>query len=374
VSEHPGPDPLFVRKIAHRALSTVLPAVTADTYANLLAALPNAAIALFDNNLRLVLFRGRALAEVGLQPDMLEGRLLGEVLPARAMSILERLCQRALKGKSKWLMLGCWSRIYEIHLTPLSARSTPFGMAVWLDVTQRELTRQVLEQQRNALDETQAHARKLAGRLLTVQDTERRRIARDLHDDIGQRLIGLASELAHLKRGRPPAAPDWAALVGGLADQARQLCRDLRTITHELHPAVLEYFALPAAVASLCESFSEQTALQIELTVDEAAAAIAPKGAACLYRVLQEGLRNIVRHAGVANAQVRLQRDPDYVTLTISDNGCGFKPGARKRNRGLGIVSMQERIKLLGGRFRLQSSAATGTEIVASVPGLKRES
>ena len=210
--------------------------------------------------------------------------------------------------------------------------------------------------------------RDLAGRLMMAQEEERRRIARDLHDDVGQRLSLFAIEAEQLQ-AHPPDAHDGAdGRAHDLATKAQALSSDIQRIAYELHPARLEHLGFLAALRQFVEELRSRHGLTVAVVATDWPRNIPPDVALCLYRVTQEALRNVVRHSGGREARVALAGQPDSLTVTISDGGAGFEAGARPVNRGLGLTGMQERLRLIGGALSIAAAPGQGTRIQARVP------
>jgi signal transduction histidine kinase len=210
--------------------------------------------------------------------------------------------------------------------------------------------------------------RRLSGRLLTAHEEERRRIARDLHDDVGQRLSLLAIEAQQLQthpRGGPGGADGRPR---ELATKAQELASVIQQIAYELHPAQLEHLGFPAALRRFAEELRNRHGLVVEVVETDWPRHVSPDTALCLYRVTQEALRNVVRHSGVREARVTLEVQADGLTVTIADGGVGFDPGTRRAAQGLGLTGMQERLRLVGGTLAIDTTAGRGTRIQARVP------
>jgi PAS domain S-box-containing protein len=204
-------------------------------------------------------------------------------------------------------------------------------------------------------------------RLIEAQEQERNRIARELHDDIGQRLALLAVELEQLHQDSSDL-PVVRSRMGELQKQASEIATDIQTLSHELHSTRLEYLGPVAAMRSLCQELGEQTRVKIEFNTQDLSSALPPDISLCLFRVLQEALRNAIKHSGAEHVEVGLWRTPDEIHLAVSDRGIGFDSKAAKESRGLGLVSMEERLKLLKGSISIESQPNRGTTIHARLP------
>jgi signal transduction histidine kinase len=204
-------------------------------------------------------------------------------------------------------------------------------------------------------------------RLIEAQEQERNRIARELHDDIGQRLALLSIELEQLHQD-PPILPEVHRRIGELQKQASEITTDVQTLSHDLHSTKLEYLSPVAAMKGLCQELGEQTKVKIDFKTQDLPSPLPPDISLCLFRVLQEALRNAVKHSGARHVEVGLWGTADEIHLAVSDPGIGFDSEAAKEGRGLGLVSMGERLKLLKGTISIESQPNRGTTIQARVP------
>jgi len=204
-------------------------------------------------------------------------------------------------------------------------------------------------------------------RLIEAQEQERSRIARELHDDIGQRLALLAGELEQLHQD-PPDLAEVRRRMGELEKQASEMATDIQTLSHELHSTKLEYLGPVAAMRGHCQELGEQTKVKVDFKSQDLPTPLPPDISLCLFRVMQEALRNAVKHSGSRHIEVGLWGTPDEIHLAVSDHGIGFDREAAKESRGLGLVSMEERLKLLKGTISIESQPNRGTTIHARVP------
>jgi len=251
---------------------------------------------------------------------------------------------------------------------------TTIGVQLWmLGVAAASLYLAALVEQRRATQHallvSSGEVRELAGRLIVAQEQERARIARDLHDDVNQRLAVASIRLSALRRKVDERNRQD---VSQLQSELIALSEDVRHLSHDLHPSMLTQTGLTAALAGLCQNISHRSGPAIELRVSPHAKDLPEDVALCLYRVAQEALGNAIRHAGAERIDVALQVARDQVDLTITDNGKGFVADGGGR-RGLGLMSIDERAKLLGGSYRLQSTLGKGTQLCIRIPlGIRR--
>ena len=204
-------------------------------------------------------------------------------------------------------------------------------------------------------------------RLIDAQEEERSRIARDLHDDIGQRLTVLSVDLDALARADGGRATAGRQQIEEARDAVMNIAKDAQALSHRLHPARLECLGLPAAAAALCQELSSQGTLEITFNAESVPEGLSRRVAVCLYRVLQEALQNAIKHSGVPKIAVTLRGEVDEIELTVRDRGAGFEV-SRTQAHGLGLTSMQERVRAVRGRLAVLSEPGHGTTIRARVP------
>jgi PAS domain S-box-containing protein len=215
--------------------------------------------------------------------------------------------------------------------------------------------------------------RRVSGKLLRLQDEERRKIARDLHDSTGQDLVGLATMLVELRGSIPSAERKSRRLLSECKALADQCIREIRTLSYVLHPPVLDLAGLGDAIRDYVAGFARRSGIQVELDLSPGVGRMAGDIELALFRAVQESLINIQRHSGSLQAKIRMDRHPREITLEISDKGSGISGDLRKRNGkfstglGVGIPSMQERVMLLGGQLDIESGSS-GTTVRVTVP------
>jgi PAS domain S-box-containing protein len=205
-------------------------------------------------------------------------------------------------------------------------------------------------------------------RSIEAQEQERTRIARELHDDIGQRLALLIMELDRLHGNANDLPAEVRDILEQLANQAGEIAADTQSLSHELHSARLDYLGITAAVKGFCREFSERQQMEIDFKSDNVPGSLPPNIPLSLFRVLQEALHNSAKHSGAKKFVVRLWGKPNEIWLSVSDSGTGFDSEAVKENLGLGLVSMEERLALVNGNLYIESQPNLGTTIYARVP------
>ncbi len=205
-------------------------------------------------------------------------------------------------------------------------------------------------------------------RLIEAQEQERARIARELHDDTNQRLAMLAMNIEQLRDDLPEQMVELHGRMDELRKDTVEISNDIRTLAHELHPPGLEYVGLIGAARGFCREFGEQQKMQIDWQTQDVPSRLSADISLCLFRVLQEALHNSAKHSGARQCEVQLWGTPEEVHLRVSDSGVGFHPDLEREGRGLGLISMQERVRILKGTFSIQSQPQRGTAIHVCLP------
>jgi len=217
-----------------------------------------------------------------------------------------------------------------------------------------------------AVELSQRVARDALQRVVTAQELERRRLARELHDETGQALTSILLSLSALEEVHDER--ELHAAVGEVRELVRSTLQDVRQLAVELRPKVLDDFGLVAALERLTQSFGEQTGISVHFQqLLPTAGRLPPEVETALYRIVQESLTNIVKHARATSVSVVLTRKDDSVSVVVEDDGVGFEP-AREPEGGIGLAGMRERVALLGGRLAIESRPGAGTTFVAEVP------
>ena len=223
-----------------------------------------------------------------------------------------------------------------------------------IDITERKISEMSLHE--------------LTGRLIHAQQKERARIAREIHDDIGQRMAVLEITLEQFEQKMPGLSSSDRKQLHNIAQVASEISSDLHNLSHRLHPVKLDLLGLVAAIGGLCRELSRQHGLQIKFVHQNIPRKIPKAQALCLFRIAQEALRNVVKHSKTADAKVELCGHDDGIDLCISDSGTGFSPESAQTKRGLGLISMRERLRLIGGHLAVESEPLRGTRVRVRVP------
>jgi two-component system, chemotaxis family, CheB/CheR fusion protein len=244
------------------------------------------------------------------------------------------------------------------------------------DITARKQAEQIIEREKwqlegrvlstvQALGRTQDELRALSASLFQAQEEERRRVARDLHDDISQRLAVLGMDLQHAAAAAPGDS-ETRTIIEGLASRTGALADDIRKISHGLHPSMLDDLGLPYALKALGDEFSEREKMLVTWQRQDIPERIPQNVSATLYRIAQEALRNVAKHAGRTHVKISLAGVDGRLRLEIADFGEGFD--MEEAHHGLGLISMSERAHLVEGRFAVNSALGKGTTVVVEVP------
>ncbi|MBV9939947.1 MAG: hypothetical protein JO150_15690 [Acidobacteriaceae bacterium] len=219
-----------------------------------------------------------------------------------------------------------------------------------------------------ALQERSLELRDLAGQLITAQEEERQRIARELHDAYCQQIAVLALYISKIERSLPDVPPSVSEQFTELENRIMTLSNELRHLSHELYPALLKHAGLTPALKAYCREFTTLTGIQVSLSTELRSQVTPPPIALCLYRVVQESLNNVAKYARTDHAHVHLCESSREYCLIIKDEGVGFDPAVARQKHGIGLSSMEERVRLLNGKILIQSQPNAGTTVQVSIP------
>ncbi len=241
-----------------------------------------------------------------------------------------------------------------------------------VDVDDQKQVVEALRAREQSLRQARTGLQQLAARLLHAQEEERRRIAREMHDDWTQRLALLGIDLARLEKqiGTPEQA---LPLLRTIQAEMIRLSEDVHALSRQLHPSILDDLGLVEAVRSECAGFSQREGITVDYRPGEVPPGLPRDVALGLYRVVQEALRNLAKHAAVTQASVTLCGDGNEVVLRIRDEGVGFDPDASRSEPGLGLSSMEERVRLIRGRLTVTSAPGCGTTVEVRVLALRSD-
>jgi PAS domain S-box-containing protein len=314
---------------------------------------------------------GRAPQQLGPSP---EGMARVDALDAEVFaSAQERILAEDrivdLEGRQRWF------RIVKRPCFGADGKTVEQVIGMAVDVTDFKLAEQRLQREQAKLRRSRGDARRLARRLLHAQEDERQRLAREIHDDLTQQLAGLAMLAWSTSQAvvREPSR-DVSSNLAELASELERVANQVQALSRDLHPPALESLGLAGAVRAECETFAKRTGMAIAFDCPRDFADPAPEVGLAIYRIVQEGLRNCLAHAGSNEARVILQCDSGNIRLEIIDRGVGFDAAAAMAQPGLGLASMQERARLAGASFRIESARGLGTRLLVtsragSMPG-----
>ena len=267
-----------------------------------------------------------------------QARLRGEAVPARyELKILTK------QGEERWV---------DFAATVAQYKGQPAIIGTAFDITERKQAEQYLQE--------------VSGRLILAQEEERSRIARELHDNLSQRLALVTIGLEELSQRTAESAgrPD----LQSLSDQTKEIAAEVHHLSRELHPSQLEMLGLVAAVQSFCTEVSRQKGLWVEFVHEGVPRTLPSEVRLCLYRVVQEALQNVCKHSRANQVRIELTGSPEALQLRIADQGVGFDPDSDTTQAGLGLISMRERVRLVNGRISVYSAPGQGTHVEVRVP------
>ena len=268
---------------------------------------------------------------------------------------------------------GLWDqyRGYIVGALALILLETTLIAGLMVQGARRRRAEREMREHQRLLEASHHQISELFGRLITAQETERSRIARDLHDDVSQRIAALSIAISSLKRKLLGGAIDESAVVAldAIQRDTATLAEEVRHVSHDLHPSLLQHTGLVPALTALCAQFGKQQEIAVTCGAVPDLEPIDADTALCLYRVTQEGLHNVGKHALARRVDVRLTRTANGVQLSIADDGKGFNLATtRDCAGGLGLVSIDERVRILRGSVDIETNPGAGTLIVVRLP------
>jgi signal transduction histidine kinase len=240
-----------------------------------------------------------------------------------------------------------------------------------MDITERKKAEETLRESETTLRSSQQDLQKLAGRLISAKEEELKRLSRELHDDLTQRLAVLAIEAGKIEmqlNKMPQAAADPLQRTAQIKEQLIRVSEDVHRISRQLHPTILDDLGLVRAIESECAALMRRESIEIMFRKEDVPDEIDKDIALCLYRIVQESLRNVLAHSGAESCRISLKGADTTLCLTVSDNGVGFDPAKVKHKSGLGLSSMRERAQLVRGNFSIETRPGEGAVIRISVP------
>ena len=256
----------------------------------------------------------------------------------------------------------------EVSLSYIETEDGIVAVSFITDITDRKLAETELQAKATSLQESHENLRALAGQLLTAQEEATRRIARELHDVFGQKMALLSLRVSEIET-LLPTEPDLATeKLRACREQIGMLAQDIQEFSRQLHPSVLHELGLEIALRAECDAYSRRTGMAVEFSAENVPEFLPEDISLCLYRVAQESLHNIWKHAEANRLRVALRASKEEIELMVEDFGKGFDIEATKGQGGLGLISMQERVRLVGGTFAITSKAGDGTRAQVRIP------
>jgi PAS domain S-box-containing protein len=328
------------------------------------------AILAIDQQGRIVLANAASERMFGYRRNELIGQTIESLIP-------ERFRERHATYRTKWFsqpanrQMGVGLELaglrkdgtefpVEVSLSYIQGGDGVLGVGFVSDISERKKNEQ-------ALLDYQTRLQRLTANLITVQEAGNEELARELHDVFSQELAALAMEVSTLQTSRQVAGPLTERLTE-LGRQIGQLAEHMHGTARRLHPAILKELGLEAALREECDKFSEQTGIPVQLMCEELSSALPDDVSLCLYRIVQESLLNIRKHAKAGESRIALRGVEGGVSLRIEDSGNGFDVAQARKKGGLGLTSMEERVRLVNGKFDIRSQPGQGTTVEVFVP------
>lgn len=324
------------------------------------------AIIVTDHNRSISLFNQGAARLFGYDPDEVLGQPIDLLLPARCqathtsrLDAFTPISESGSRTGERREVIGLKKNGCEFPAEASISQLT-IGEKTTFTVIVRDITQRLM---------TERQLQSLTAQLMAAQEEERRRIAQELHDDINQRLALLAIDMGRIES-------DHLSTTGHIRDKLRPLTQrlgvisdDVRRMAYQFHPSILDDLGLPAALEQLADDWSVRTGTKVVIVQEEIISPLPRTIASCLYRVTQESLVNVMKHAKATRVELELTCGDQEITLSIHDTGVGFNLEAiHSRHLGLGLVNMRERVRSVGGCFDIQSEPGRGTHITVQIP------
>lgn len=324
------------------------------------------AIIVADINRTITLFNQGAARLFGYDADEVLGHSLDELLPQRFRAEHSHYITDFARSPETARRMAQRRDVFGLKRdgTEFPAEASISKLTVGEDTTFTVIVRDITERR-----QTEHQLRSLTIQLMTAQEEERRRISRELHDDINQRLALLAIEMGRLETNFPILLGAARQAFQSLAQQLAAISDDVRQIAYQLHPSILDDLGLSAALEQLANAFSANTGIKTIVVQEDFGESLPHDIASCLYRIVQESLTNVRKHANASRVELELTCDGQDITLCIRDSGVGFDlERVRNDHRGLGLVNMRERVQSVHGCLEIQAEPGQGTRILVQIP------
>ncbi len=335
-----------------------------------------ALVVVTDIDGRIVRFNRACQRLTGFTFDEVKGKSSWDLLlPAQELDGVKAAYRRIIADRvqveheNHWVDRGGTAHLVSWASAPMTDAEgvLRYVVRVGADITERKRMELDLERSASALRESQAQLRLLTAGLTAAQEKERKRLAVELHDDVLQRMAALMLELHSLQENAPAGESERVDRLSAIEERLKELARDIRHTAHHLHPAVLGHLGLAPALKTLCQDVMQQYGVEIRLTVREPPFQVPTEQALGLYRIVQEALQNAVEHSGAREIRVSMGPRNGSLILAISDAGRGFD-FEEARQKGLGLISMRERVRQMGGTFTVKTAPGEGTRIDVAIP------
>jgi len=324
------------------------------------------AIIVMDDDRTIALFNRGAVKLFGYGPDEILGQLLDQLLPERFRMDHSRHIEAFSCSTESARRMAQRREVFGLKKdgTEFPAEASISKLTVGEKTTFTVILRDITERLR-----TERQLQSLTTQLMTAQDEERRRISRELHDDINQRLALLAIEMGRIETTPSISADAARHAFHSLAQRLASISDDVRRMAYQFHPSILDDLGLSAAIKYLADEFSVNTGIKTVVVQEEIEAPLPQEIASCLYRITQESLSNVTKHAQASRVELELTCDGQEVILSVHDSGVGFDLELiRTHHLGLGLVNMRERVRSVHGRLEIQAQPGRGTHIIVQIP------
>ena len=302
-------------------------------------------------------------------PEEFLGKHVRDVLPPELAELvceaIEKVGQNEPQVLEYSLQMGNEERFFEARLVSADATNI---LTIVRDITETRQAAEAIRKSEERLSASARMIRSLAGKLITAQESERRRISLMLHDDVGQSVAAIGLTINRLKRKLPDDPDSTVAELDQVYRQLDSLTAQIRQLSHQLHPGVLEHLGLVKALRSHVAELSNEEQIAVKFAADVKTDPVPPEISVCIYRVALEALRNVSIHSGANTARVTLSEANGWLVLEVADSGKGFDVEKLGHGTGLGLASSEERVKLLHGSLEIRSVAQYGTRLTARVP------
>ena len=263
--------------------------------------------------------------------------------------------------REKELSLTQANELLELHVQQRTAVLAQMNQQLRAEIGERQRAEQELKISRDQL-------RALAARLQAVREEERKSMAREIHDELGQACTAIKMDLALIGSRAHKRQTRLKSKVSSALRVVDEMIVTLRRISSELRPRPLDDLGLPAALEWQAQEFENRTGIPCQITLPQQPIALAPERSTAVFRIFQESLTNVARHSRATCVDARLVTSPELLTFVVHDNGCGFDVEAAKAGGSLGLVGMRERALLLNGELRIESTRGTGTTLTLRIP------